>query len=473
MEVVYEALPARGISENTCKRFKYGVAVDGPLQVAQYGSAQKTRSADKEFRWVNRPSEGPELFGQSLWKSGGRQLVITEGEIDALSYAEATECKWPVVSVPDGAGDAPRAIKRNLEFVDGFDKVIFMFDMDDPGQEAAEECAALLPPGKAYIALLPLKDPNEILLNMGAGELYKTVFNAKAWRPDGIVEGVDLVDVVMTPPAFGLSYPWTCLDGYLYGQRTGEMTTWVAGTGIGKSQVVREVTYHLWKTHGERVGVIALEESNRDSAIGQISLELGAPLHLPDARERVGEDSIAKAAPEILKGFAFYDHWGSVDADVLLPKIRYMAHTMGIRWFVLDHLSIMVSGSAAEGDERKRLDQLVTQIRSMLSELDIGLHIVSHLRKASGTPHEEGGQVSLQDIRSSGALGQMSNSVIALERNQQAEDGTSNVTLIRVLKNRYAGLTGPVGALEYSHETNRMLEVEIPSDDSDYEEREF
>lgn len=463
IEVTYSALPKRGISEETCRRFKYGVGVTEhgvPVQVAHYGNGiQKFRTPDKKFRWINRPKDGPKLFGQDLWRPQ-RKLIITEGEIDALSYAEATGCQWPVVSVPDGASSAKDAIAKNLEWVSAFEEVILLFDMDEPGQEAALACAEILPPGKAFIGKLPRKDANEVLLQLGAGELTKVPWKAEVWRPDGIVEGLDLLDSVLIAPEEGIAFPWKFLDDMTFGQRRGEMTTWIAGTGAGKSAVMREVAMQLHK-QGERVGIIALEESNRRSALGLLSLELNKPLHLPSVYREVGPEAIKAAAERVLKGFAFYDHFGSVEADILLPKIRYMAHSLKIRWFILDHLSIMVSGQASDGKERERLDTLTTQLRSLCSELDIGLHIVSHLRKASGTPHEEGGQISLQDIRGSGAPAQLSDFVIALERDQQAEDlEERNTTKLRVLKNRLTGETGLAGSLRFNHETCRLTPAE-------------
>lgn len=466
IEVTYSALPKRGLSEETCRRFKYGVGVKAngtPVQVAHYGNGiQKYRTADKKFGWINRPKDGPKLFGQHLWRPG-RKLIVTEGEIDALSYAEATGCQWAVVSVPDGAGDAPRAIARNLEWVSAFEEVIFLFDMDEPGQAAAVKCCEILPPGKAFIGKLARKDANEVLLELGAGELMKAPWKAEPWRPDGIVEGVSLIEKILVDPAEGVPYPWHFLTVITRGQRTGEMVTWIAGTGAGKSAVMREVAMNLRGQTGQRVGFIALEESNTRSALGLLSVAAQKPLHLGHCGMPKAE--LETLAKQVLPGFAFYDHFGSVEADVLIPKIRYMAHALGIRWFILDHLSIMVSGMAAEGDERKRLDQLTTQLRSLCSELDVGLHIVSHLRKASGKPHEEGGQVSLQDIRGSGAPAQLSDFVIALERDQQAEDNDErNTTKLRVLKNRLTGETGLVGSLRFNHETSRLIPAEEHDD---------
>ncbi|NIQ59390.1 MAG: AAA family ATPase [Gemmatimonadetes bacterium] len=294
--------------------------------------------------------------------------------------------------------------------------------------------------------------------------LLQAVLNPAVFRPDGIREAIELVDEILVPPQPGLAYPWPCLDRLTHGQRPAEMVTWTAGTGIGKSQVLREVVYHLHQTHGLPVGVIALEESARHSAQAQLSLDLGVPLHIPERRADVSDEEIRGAAERVLTGMYLYDHFGSVEATSILPKIRYMVKAFGVKFVVLDHLSIMVSGYATDGDERKRIDEIVTRLRSLVQELDIGVHLVSHLRKASGTPYEEGGQISLVDLRGSGAIAQVSDLVIGLERNQQSEV-ERHVTTVRVLKNRFSGETGTAGWLRFETASGRMVECEKPSGD--------
>lgn len=100
--------------------------------------------------------------------------------------------KWPVVSVPTGAQGAAKAIKKSLTWVESFEKVVFMLDMDKHGREAAEECAKLLTPGKAHIASLPLKDANEMLKAGRGKEVIDAIWGAKVFRPDGIVYGCDI-----------------------------------------------------------------------------------------------------------------------------------------------------------------------------------------------------------------------------------------------------------------------------------------
>jgi twinkle protein len=82
------------------------------------------------------------------------------------------------------------------------------------------------------------------------------------------------------------------------------------------------------------------------------------------------------------------------------------------------------------------------------------------LKRNEGRGHEEGASTSLAQLRGSGAIAQLSDIVIGLERNGQAEDVIErNTTTIRVLKNRFSGYTGNAGALLYNGSTGRMLEI--------------
>ena len=148
-----------------------------------------------------------------------------------------------------------------------------------------------------------------------------------------------------------------------------------------------------------------------------------------------------------------------------------MAKALQCKWIFLDHLSILVSGQEDNGDERKSIDILMTKLRSLVEETGIGLLLVSHLRRPAGDKgHEDGREVSLSHLRGSASIAHLSDSVIALERNQQSEDEfESNTTTIRILKNRYTGDTGVSCYLHYNKETGRMVEVENPFIENDNE----
>jgi twinkle protein len=140
-----------------------------------------------------------------------------------------------------------------------------------------------------------------------------------------------------------------------------------------------------------------------------------------------------------------------------------MAQALDCKWIFLDHLSILVSGQE-DGDERKSIDVLMTKLRSLVEQTGVGLVLVSHLRRPSGDAgHENGKEVTLSHLRGSASIAHLSDSVIALERNQQSEDEVaSNTTTLRILKNRYTGETGIATHLYYDKETGRMKEIDNP-----------
>jgi twinkle protein len=151
-----------------------------------------------------------------------------------------------------------------------------------------------------------------------------------------------------------------------------------------------------------------------------------------------------------------YDHFGSCDSDNLISRIRYMARGLECGFIFLDHISIVVSG-IDDGDERRIIDNTMTKLRMLTQELHVGMIVVSHLKRLKEGAHEEGGQTSLSQLRGSGAIGQLSDIAIGLERNQQDEE-KKNLTRMRVLKNRLDGDTGVAGTLRYDKITGRLTE---------------
>ncbi len=460
----YAPIRKRCLREETLQHYDYRLGVNE--QYATYydkdgrAVAQKGRDAAKGFRWYGE-SKKALLFGQQC-AQGSRRIVVTEGELDAMSVGQATNLKWPAVSVANGAQGAAESVRKSLEFLEGFEAVVFMFDEDEPGRKAALECAALLSPGKAHIATLPLKDANEMLQAGREGDLVNAMWRAKEYRPDGIVSmDEDLWQEIIQPRAKTEAlYPYAGLNAKLFGLRTGEVVTFCAGTGVGKSTACREIAYSL-SQQGERVGYVALEEHYTATLLSLMSIHLNRPLHLQGFDP---EDPAVRQAYDTLResGVEFYDHWGSSETDVLLAKMRYMSVGLGCKWIFLDHISIVVSGLESQ-NERKDIDVAMTRCASLARECKFGLVIVSHLRKGTGTSFEEGGQISLADLRGTAAIAQLSDAVVALERDQQSEDKYADTT-VRVLKNRFAGQTGVCGYLDYNTETGRLMDGERSSD---------
>ena len=111
----------------------------------------------------------------------------------------------------------------------------------------------------------------------------------------------------------------------------------------------------------------------------------------------------------------------------------------------------------------KSIDNIMTRLRSIVEETGVGLILVSHLRRVdSNRGHENGIEVSLSHLRGSQSIAQLSDCVIALERDQQAEDPQeAHTTRVRVLKSRYTGDVGMATHLIYNKETGRLKETFI------------
>jgi len=466
----YIDLADRRLFARTLKKFKYTVS-EGKHYAPYFDRqgnfvAQKVRGPDKQFHVIGDLSKAG-LFGQQLWAPGQR-LVITEGEIDSMAYAQITGLTWQVVSVPNGAQGAAKAIRRELEFVESFEEVVFLFDQDAPGKEAAEECAALLRPGLAKIAQLPLKDASEMLVAGKEAEMKAAVYAAIPFRPDGIKRGseVDFAEIIKATPR-GFKIDYSEINTALRGIRKGELILLTAGSGIGKSTLAREIGYSLIRDHKQRVGWVMLEESYRKTVQGLVAIDNNVPLgDLMENPMMLDQPSWEQSMAEVVNLSDFYDSWGSCDVDSLMTKLRYLAVGCECDFIVLDHVSMVVSGMDVE--ERKTLDLLMTNLRQFVEQTGVGLIGVCHLRRNGGKDSfNEGGQVSLTDLRGSAGLEQLSDVVIASERNQQhGDEDKQDITNFRVLKNRPFGNVGPAGQARYDRDRGRLLPHDALLDDT-------
>ena len=466
IEVEYRDLPKRCLRKDTCEKWRYGVGKNKygkTVQVAQYFDAngrlvgQKTRSPDKDFSILG-DTKPAGLYGQSLWGSAGKMVVVTEGEIDALSVSQIQGNKWPVVSLPNGAQSGKTAVAESVEWLERFERVVFLLDNDEEGKKAALECAEVLSPGKARIATLPLKDANEMLVAGRGKEVISAIWEAKEYRPDEIVLGSDLLETMLAYDlSEGVPWPHSGLNAKTMGMHSdlGEVIAIVAATGAGKSTFCKEVVAHLTKY--TKAGVISLEEPIERASLGVASVFLDKPLHLLK-NAAIRASGLEKVWNEVGKKIVFYDHFGSVAPDKLMSKIRYMAKAQGVTHVVLDHLSIVASGLDMDDDERRALDSTMTTIATMAQEMKVCIIVVVHLKRTEGKSHENGKRISLSDIRGSHGIAQLAHTIIALERDQQSED-ENDVTDLRVLKCRLTGRLGEAGQMKYDAETGRFKEI--------------
>lgn len=470
----FVGIQARSITKETCQ--KWGVelvkmsggehALAFPyFNVKNKKVAQKLRTADKKFKFIG-DTKNPRLFGQQLW-SGGKKIVITEGEIDALSVSQIQNHKWPVVSLPNGASSAKKSITENLKWLEeNFEEIILMFDMDDPGQNAAIETAKLFQPGKCKIAKLPCKDANECLMEGKTDEVIKAIWNASPYRPDGIVSVSDVIPKIGTKPTMGLSLPWDRLTTLTYGIKPSSMWVWTSGSGMGKTEFFKDMAAHL--IHQKvKVGLIFLEEETQDTAVDIAGKMVGKCFNSPDVSFNEKDRSEAIKALDESNCVYMYDHFGHDDYDAVRSVIRHMVLAYGCEVIFLDHITAFTDGLGNESNAKA--EKMMKELASMTRELKFNLQVISHVRKSDSSrkPAEEGGRVKIDDLKGSGAVKQWANIIIALERNQQADDpDEARTTTVRLLKGRGVGKNvGQCVFVKYLPETTQLIQTNEIAED--------
>lgn len=464
----------RNLSENTCKKYGVSVKTDSMGSITNHyypyhdkqGSkiATKTRyTKSKEFS-VQGNTHQAGLFGEHLF-SKNKFIIITEGEIDCLSAYQmfyTGKYETPVVSIKHGVASAVKDIKNSLEWLEQFQNILINFDNDEQGKEGALKVAELFSPGKCKIMHLPqeFKDASDCLVKNKIQIYTQAFWNAKRFAPDGIINANTLFDDIIKPSVQSfVQYPFEGLNKMTYGLRASELVTFTSGSGLGKTQVIRELIHHLLKQTKDNLGLLMLEENPVVTSKGIMSIEANQRLHLPDVHISKEEWQKHFDATTGSGRVFLFDHFGSNTIDNIISRVRYLAKGLDCKYIIIDHVSIIVSDQS-HGDERKALDEIMTRLRTLVQETGIAMIVVSHLRRPDGKGHEEGAATSLSQLRGSASIGQLSDMVIGLERDAQHDDPEiRHTTKVRVLKNRFSGITGPCCDLKYDMDTGRLAEV--------------
>ena len=460
-----KSIPERGITRSTCT--KYEVRQDEHSHYYPYTDASgavvasKVRGvADKSFS-IRGDFKGAQLFGQSLFSSGGKAVTICEGELDALAAFQMQGSLYPTVSVRNGAQAALKDCKASFEWLDSFDSVVICFDADEPGQKAAKEVAELFG-GKSKVVkhLTGYKDACDYLVAGKEKEFVNTWWKAEEFKPEGIVTVADIKERMLTPPVPGLPWCFDTLTHLTYGRRKGELYGFGAGVGVGKTDVfTQQISYDI-DVLNEKVGVIYLEQNVVETAqrvAGKLDKRL---YHIPDAiwtREQY-EESVDRLDKR--NQLYMMEHFGAMDWETVKGIIRYFAKAYDIKMIYLDHLTAL---AANEQDERRALDGIMADMASLAQSDGLIIHFVSHLTTPEGKSHEEGGRVMEKHFTGSRAIARWSAFMFGMERNKQDPDPIKRqTTTFRVLKDRFSGRsTGEKFGLHYNRNTGYLNECPL------------
>jgi twinkle protein len=455
------ALTQRNLRKDTCERYHYIVSTYNgqPAQVAncfKNGQVvyQHIRLPNKEFTSIGNIDDA-DLFGMHLFGKG-KWIVITEGQIDAMSVSQAFDNNWPAVSVPNGTQGALKAIRRNLPALNNFDEIILWFDSTDNGPEAMLACAAVLPIGRVRIVKdTGYKDANDMLVVNKIEEIKKAVWNAAPYRPDGILDGKQIWEMMITQePMSRTTYPFPMLNERTRGITNGEIILIVSGTGMGKSTFARQLTHKLIKEE-RKVGYFGLEETPKDTGILLLGLELKNRIHIEYEDELEKYILTQKEAYDkvISPYLCSYRYMGADES--LIDHIRFMVKGLECQYIIIDHIELAIENES-DGTREENLSNFMKMLRKLVSECSFTAIVISQLTPPPGSAlgHEDGAEIHLREVRACKAIAHNANTVIAI--NGKAKELERRLT---VLKTRTSGRCGDADILTYNQITG-LLEAQ-------------
>lgn len=523
-------VPERGIRKETLERFGVKVAVsqqDGKTpeaiyfpsynqkgKVTGYSKQDLTKAKEEDYHWttVGSVTIGNKLFGQNVAETQNRKrnnLTITEGQWDMLSVWQAGvdsvkgtkyEGIEPLVaSIPMGTANAVESILHNEAYVTSHDALTIYFDDDHctpaeaakkivKGHEAREAVAnALVGSGMSLFTVTPdegFKDASDYMQAGRSQDLAKLVqFGRRPYSSEKIVKAADLdLDYLLEPRPEGIyvnSFPK--LMAKLHGFRTRELVLLTSPSGVGKSTVC-SIFASAFMEANEKLGMIYLEETNKETIQRLIASKLKVN-YLEFKNNPLGvasREAIEKAYKEIVDNdqLVMLGHFGSLPISELMAKIKHMHLVEGCNFIILDHLSLVISGSAVK-DERKELDMVMTELAAFCAANDVCIIAVSHINRSAAeqfkAPRVKEGeepkpywvQVSKEMMRGSAALEQLSFVIIGLEPEILPDRSRGRVRLT-VLKNRPWSYLGVADTFKIDDESWEVLLSEDEFNDVDF-----
>nr|WP_294850070.1 toprim domain-containing protein [uncultured Sphingomonas sp.] len=476
-----EPLAKRKIDDRVCAKYNYQVGEFSgqKCHIAPYydelGSvvAQQIRLPGKDFQILGDLKKALPLWGQHLCRDGGKLIVVTEGQIDAMSVTQAIGLTWPATSLPNGAKSAKKAISKALGFLESFDKVVLCFDEDEDGREALADVLPLFSPGKVFTTSLPagFKDANDMVKAGRSKDLVDLIWGASKYVPDVLNELDDqLIDEACEETPWGMPWPWRTMTERTYGIRRSALYTWGAGTGSGKTTLMKQLAMtamrpDLGEDHSDLmtmpeprpVATILYEEPVKQTLKTIAGMVMKQRIHVPKAvYDKVEAKRIMHELKPLLKSVSLK---GARNWETVKGTIKFLTVSEGVRDFIVDPMTALTAG---DENERQSLDGIMSELAELAEDLDITIHLVFHLATPEGKSHEDGGRVQEKHFRGSRAVAFWSHYLIGLERDKQDPDCP---TTIRGLKDRLTGdAVGPFMALSYNRETGLMFEVPLPQD---------
>lgn len=346
----------------------------------------KFRDGQKNFKMVS----GAEviLYGLDTVKSDD-YVIITEGEIDALSFQSAGIDN--AISVPTGANAGKQKLDyldNDIDRLDQFKKVYLACDADAPGRSLQKELARRLGLERIYTVSYPegCKDANDVLINQGADMLRSCFMNAKAWPVEGVTNPIDVMDRIVNlyndgmPKGDRIGYPE--FDDHL-SFRAGESYLITGVPGHGKSSFLDQIMVRLAARHGWKFGVFSAEKQPVEIHVAEITEKAtGKSFYAKDVAVKMDEDTLMQSVNWVNEHFRFVNmDENDLSIDGLLEKAGQLVKREGINAFIIDNYATMEHKIPKGMAEHSYIGHVMNKIKTFKERYQCAVFMVVHPRK--------------------------------------------------------------------------------------------
>jgi twinkle protein len=423
----------------------------------------KYRTGDKRFR--QERGAGKVFYGIDL-VAGLKEVIVVEGEIDALSLREVGFQN--VISVPDGAPkiakDGPIDPSDDAKFsyvwncreeLAKVEKFILATDADGPGQALADELSRRFGREKCWRVTWPegRKDANEVLCAEGVDALANAVDAAKPWPISGLHEVDDYRDEILELYRQGrsraLSTGWESVDG-LMTIAEGQLSIVTGIPNSGKSEFVDAIMVNMAQKQNWGFAVCSFENPPPEHLSKIAEKYLRQPFW-DGPRYRMTEFDLGKALDWANKHFLFIRADGdeSTNLDWVLEKAAAAVMRYGVRGIVIDPWNEIEHQRPSNMTETEYVGQSLMRIKRFAAQRGVHMWVVAHPSKIQGEAGKPVPVPGLYDISGSANWANKADLGVVVHR-----DDASNLTEIHVKKCRFKsiGQKGKV-CLEYDRAT--------------------
>jgi twinkle protein len=406
-----------------------------------------------------------DLWGMHVPPKSTKAVTIVFGMWDAPSLSQMLG-GYPVYAVPSDSV-AVDAIQHNFEKLNQFEKIKILPDNDDAGRKVDLQRIATIFPGKVEVIELPTdfpKDANEALTKGKSGELIKRWWASQPVKLKAFCNLDELHDSIFSRKSIEYkSYPWEAINKVCWGWKYSHLDVYLAGSSIGKSLFLSQLSHHILNTTTDHQAVFFLEDSEEEATLRYMALNSGIPFHKPTEEYSPTDKEEAWKNTLGSNRIHLFDQkeYGRLTSKDILSLIELSVRVYGTKVIILDHISYIMSGTASD-NTLALTDEFLTNLKQLTTRLDCYIATCCHLRKSNGSKTwEEGAVPTMEDARGTGAIYQLANNLFSFSRNKMSEDEEEkNTTLLHVNKCRSSGWSGLGTKLRFNLRPFGLTEVE-------------